>query len=199
MIIQDGTQKEGQFLMEGTHNFTENMNVISYMSHGSSGGGCISGGSEVVGPFVKCANEISYGGSGGAVRSFTKYGFLVQYGNGMNVWRWMGGSATTTRARAEPKALRKKKKKRKYRGQFETETAAAARHEHQKIKNRAVAAQSFQQKQAYEVQLHAHIQKLRKENEFHKKLLTVLESAMRVDKPQKPLKRTKSAPMLLNL
>ncbi|THF98266.1 hypothetical protein TEA_011749 [Camellia sinensis var. sinensis] len=148
MIIQNGTQKEGQFLMEGTHNFTENMNVISYMSHGSSGGGCISGGSEVAGPFVKCANEISYGGSGGAVRSFTKYGFLVQYGNGMNVRRWMGGSATTTRARAEPKALRKKKKKKKkYRGQFETETAAAARHEHQKIKNRAATAQSFQQKQ----------------------------------------------------
>ncbi|KAI7984244.1 hypothetical protein LOK49_LG15G00060 [Camellia lanceoleosa] len=155
MIIQDRTQKEGQFLMEGTHNFTENINVISYMSHGSSGGGCTSGGSEVAGPFVKCANEISYGGSGGAVRSFTKYGFLVQYGNGMNVWRWMGGSATATRARAEPKALRKKKK-RKCRGQFETETAATARHEHQKIKNRAAAAQSFQQKQAYEVQLHTH-------------------------------------------
>ncbi|KAL7244488.1 hypothetical protein ACSBR1_016685 [Camellia fascicularis] len=147
MIIQDGTQKEEQFLVEGTHNFTENMNGISYMSHGSSGGGCISRGSEVAGPFVKCANKISYGGSGGAVRSFTKYGFLVQYGNGMNVWRWMGRSATTTRTRAEPKALRKKKKKRKYRGQFETETAAAARHEHQKIKNRAAAAQSFQQKQ----------------------------------------------------
>ncbi|KAI8001224.1 hypothetical protein LOK49_LG09G00013 [Camellia lanceoleosa] len=191
MIIQDGTQKEGQFLVEGTHNFTENMDGISYMSHGSSGGGCISEGSEVAGPFVKCANEISYGGCGGAVRSFTKYGFLVQYGNGMNVWRWMGGSATTTRARA-------KKKKRKYKGQFETETAAAARHEHQKIKNRAAAAQSFQQKQVISQLMkssYTHIQKLRKENEFHKKLLTVLESAMRVDKPQKPLKRTISAPM----
>ncbi|KAI7985498.1 hypothetical protein LOK49_LG14G01419 [Camellia lanceoleosa] len=115
-------------------NFTENMNVISYMSHGSSGGGCTSGGSEVAGPFVKCANEISYGGSGGAVRSFTKYGFLVQYGNGMNVWRWMGGSATATRARAEPKALRKKKK-RKCIGQVETE-ACIARHEHQRLKSR---------------------------------------------------------------
>ncbi|KAI3456603.1 hypothetical protein Pfo_013266 [Paulownia fortunei] len=113
---------------------------------------------------------------------------------GMNFWPQVGLNDNANR-----KTTRRKRVKRKYRGVIETEEETASRMEKTKIKNREAAAKAHANRQAREAYIKTQLSKLRRKNEFLKKLVTFLEGRKRINLRPEPLRRTISGPQIISI
>ncbi|KAL2495514.1 Uncharacterized protein Fot_39271 [Forsythia ovata] len=148
-----------------------------------------SNGVNIIGYSNMTCYGVDFGGGGILHGPFTKY-FRAQGGGRMNFLPRAGGTSM-----ASTSTPRRKRIKRKYRGVIETEEETACRLEQTKIKNREAAAKAQANKKANEASLWTQLLKLRRKNEFRKKLIMFLEGHERINLPPKSFRRTISGPI----